>query len=68
MATTQWREPTGEDPAGHRVYKRSKSPYERFMDERHRAMWEVVSEPEEVPAAIEAAVSWSHEARGFATL
>ncbi len=29
----EFREPTGEDAAGYRVYKRSKSPYERFMEE-----------------------------------
>jgi uncharacterized protein (TIGR00730 family) len=39
---------------------------ERFMGERHRAMWHVVEEPEQVlPAIVEAPV-WSEEARGFA--
>lgn len=33
MATTHWHEPTGDEPAGHRTYKRSKSPYERYMEE-----------------------------------
>lgn len=39
---------------------------ERFMDERHRAMWQVVSEPEQVPAAIAAAPGWTSEAQRFA--
>lgn len=41
---------------------------ERFMDERHRAMWQVVSEPEEVPGAIAAAPPWSKDAIAFASL
>jgi len=40
---------------------------ERFMDERHRAMWQVVNEPEEVVEAFETALPWSAEARSFAT-
>lgn len=39
---------------------------ERFMDERHRTMWQVVSEPEQVPAAIAAAPPWTSDAQGFA--
>lgn len=39
---------------------------ERFMDERHLAMWQLVSEPEEVPGAIAAAPSWSSAAQAFA--
>lgn len=39
---------------------------ERFMDERHRAMWQVVSEPEQVIDAFSAAHPWSPEARNFA--
>jgi uncharacterized protein (TIGR00730 family) len=39
---------------------------ERFMDERHHAMWQVVSEPEDVPTAIDAAAEWPSDARGFA--
>jgi uncharacterized protein (TIGR00730 family) len=39
---------------------------ERFMDERHRAMWQVVRDPEAVPAAIESAPGWASEAQGFA--
>ena len=41
---------------------------ERFMDERHRAMWQVVAEPEEVLAALASAPAWSKDALGFATL
>jgi uncharacterized protein (TIGR00730 family) len=41
---------------------------ERFMDERHLLMWDVVSSPEEVPAALEAAAPWSADARKFAAL
>ena len=41
---------------------------ERFMDERHREMWQVVAEPEEVLAALAAAPPWSKDALGFATL
>ena len=39
---------------------------ERFMDERHRRMWQVVAEPEEVLPAIESAEPWDGCARGFA--
>ena len=28
----EWKEPTGHDPAGYHVYKRSRSPYERFIE------------------------------------
>ena len=38
---------------------------ERFMDARHRAMWQVVDEPEQVLAAIADAPVWSEEAREF---
>jgi len=41
---------------------------ERFMDERHARMWEVVAEPEDVPGALERAAPWSPEARQFAAL
>jgi uncharacterized protein (TIGR00730 family) len=41
---------------------------EHFMDERHLQMWQVVGEPEQVPAALEAAPPWSAEARGFAAV
>jgi uncharacterized protein (TIGR00730 family) len=39
---------------------------QRFMDERHRTMWQVVSEPEDVPAAIAAATPWTSDAQRFA--
>jgi len=41
---------------------------ERFMDERHRQMWQLVEEPEQVPAAIKSAPSWSLDARSFAAV
>jgi uncharacterized protein (TIGR00730 family) len=41
---------------------------ERFMDERHATMWEVVASPLEVPAALERAAPWAAEARRFAAL
>jgi len=41
---------------------------EQFMDERHRAMWQVVSEPEAVLGAIENSPAWSEESRSFAAL
>jgi uncharacterized protein (TIGR00730 family) len=39
---------------------------ERFMDSRHRDIWTVVNEPEEVLEAIQAAPPWSAENRNFA--
>ena len=39
---------------------------ERFMDERHRTMWQVVSQPEDVPAAIAGAPAWTSDAQRFA--
>lgn len=41
---------------------------EHFMDERHRQMWQLVEEPEQVPGAIEAAPGWSSDARQFAAV
>ena len=41
---------------------------ERFMDERHLAMWQVVAAPEEVLAALAAAPPWRADMRRFATL
>ncbi len=41
---------------------------ERFMDRRHLEMWQVVAEPEEVPAALERAPAWAAEARSFAAV
>jgi uncharacterized protein (TIGR00730 family) len=41
---------------------------ERFMNERHLAMWQVVASPEEVPAALDTAPPWSADAREFAAV
>jgi uncharacterized protein (TIGR00730 family) len=41
---------------------------ERFMDPRHRGMWQVVEEPHEVPEAIRRAAPWPEDARSFAAL
>ena len=39
---------------------------ERFMDTRHRDIWTVVNEPEDVLPAIQSAPRWSAENRNFA--
>jgi len=41
---------------------------EQFMDDRHRQMWRVVEQPEEVLEAVEFSPEWSSEARNFASL
>ena len=41
---------------------------QRFMDQRHAAMWSVAAEPEAVPEALRAAPPWSEDAREFAAL
>ena len=41
---------------------------EHFMDTRHRDIWSVVPEPENVMRAIQAAQPWSTEYRDFAVL
>jgi uncharacterized protein (TIGR00730 family) len=41
---------------------------ERFMDERHRAIWQVVATPEEILPALAAAPPWSAEMRRFAAI
>lgn len=41
---------------------------ERFMDQRHAAMWQVASGPEEVLDVIQSAPPWRHDARQFANL
>lgn len=41
---------------------------ERFMDERHAAMWQVAEGPEQVLPAIHSAPAWTHDARRFANL
>jgi uncharacterized protein (TIGR00730 family) len=39
---------------------------ERFMDQRHRAMWSVVDEPEQVLDAIRRAPRWDRDNQNFA--
>lgn len=41
---------------------------ERFMDREHADMWSVVSQPEEVPAALSSAAAWSSDAIRFANV
>jgi uncharacterized protein (TIGR00730 family) len=41
---------------------------ERFMDEKHRAMWSVAEDPENVMETLRSAPEWSKEARNFAAL
>ncbi len=41
---------------------------ERFMDQRHGDMWQVVAEPEEVVPALEAAPGWDERSIEFAAL
>ncbi len=41
---------------------------EKFMDARHRAMWQMVAEPGDIIAALDSAPQWSSAARGFAAL
>ncbi len=41
---------------------------ERFMDQRHLTMWQVVDDADEVPAALRNAPGWSAEARSFAAV
>lgn len=41
---------------------------ERFMDQRHALMWQVVAQPEEVPDALERAPAWTAESRSFAAV
>ncbi len=50
------------------VQQLSRAVEERFMDERHLTMWQIVSAPEEVPAALAAAPRWAAEARSFAAI
>jgi hypothetical protein len=38
------------------------------MGERHREMWQVVLEPEEIPHALANAPPWSEAARDFAAV
>lgn len=41
---------------------------EHFMDERHALMWQVVSQPEDVPEALARAPTWTAEYRSFAAV
>lgn len=41
---------------------------QRFMDERHLQMWQVVASPDEVPEALARAPAWSADAREFAAV
>jgi uncharacterized protein (TIGR00730 family) len=41
---------------------------ERFMDERHAAMWQVAAEPDDILGEIQSAAPWTHDARRFATM
>ena len=41
---------------------------ERFMHARHASMWTVVDRPEDVLAAIDAAVCWGEDSRDFAVV
>jgi uncharacterized protein (TIGR00730 family) len=41
---------------------------ERFMGARHREMWQVVNEPEQIPHALATAPPWSEAARDFAAV
>ena len=41
---------------------------ERFMDERHLEMWQMVERPEEVPEALANAPEWTSASRGFAAV
>jgi uncharacterized protein (TIGR00730 family) len=46
----------------------ARSVEERFMDQRHLLMWQIVATPEEVPQALEHAPAWTAEARSFAAV
>jgi uncharacterized protein (TIGR00730 family) len=41
---------------------------ERFMDQRHLQMWQLVATPADVPAALANPQGWSTDAREFATV
>ena len=41
---------------------------ERFMDEKHRAMWSVAADPEAVLETLRETPAWSRDARKFAAL
>ena len=46
----------------------SRAVEERFMDDRHALMWQVVAQPEDVPDALERAPAWTAEFRSFAAV
>ncbi len=46
----------------------SRAVAERFMDERHLGMWQVVAQPEQVPQALGTAPPWTAAARSFAAV
>ena len=46
----------------------SRAVEERFMDDRHALMWQVVARPEEVAEALERAPAWSAAFRSFAAV
>src|SRR5664279_5289549 len=46
----------------------NRSVEERFMDEKHRAMWSVAGDPEGVMETLRRAGEWSRDARDFAAL
>jgi predicted Rossmann-fold nucleotide-binding protein len=41
---------------------------ERFMNEQHLGMWQVVATPDDVPDALRTAAPWSADARNFAAV
>jgi len=41
---------------------------ERFMDEKHRAMWSVAGGPEDLLTTLQSCTEWSRDARKFAAL
>ena len=41
---------------------------ERFMDEKHRAMWSVAAGPDDLLATLQSCAEWSPDARKFAAL
>jgi len=41
---------------------------EKFMDEKHRAMWNIAAGPDDLLATLQACGEWSRDARSFAAL
>lgn len=46
----------------------NKCVFEKFMDEKHKNMWSVVNEPDNVLSAIHSAPEWFKDARHFAAV